>query len=93
VVHHYARFGPIAARENVLLTYGLLDSPIARFFNEHAIIEDTLYPAVLNKMNLWLKDCDEKHSKCAYLKTRTTPLLTRLLDLTSLPARQDMIDA
>jgi hypothetical protein len=57
------------------------------------VLEDSLHPAVLNKMDTWLVDCSEKHTKCAYLTSRRTPLPTRLLDLTSLPSRKDMIHA
>jgi hypothetical protein len=42
-------------------------------------------------MDSWVIDCDQNHAKCADLKNRETLMPTRLLDLSSLPTRQDMI--
>jgi hypothetical protein len=69
----------------------LVDSPVARSFQHHIVREDTLHPTVLRKMDSWVVDCDQNHAKCADLKNRKTLTPTRLLDLSSLPSRQDMI--
>jgi hypothetical protein len=57
------------------------------------VIVDTLHTTVLKKMDSWLKDCGAKHAQCSHLKSRITALPTRLLDLSSLPSRQDIIRA
>jgi hypothetical protein len=67
------------------------DSPIAHFFTDFAVLKDTLHPAVLRQMDTWIENCDEKHTACAHLKSRQVHMPTRVLDLKTLPSRQDMI--
>lgn len=71
----------------------LADSPVAQFFDSHEVIPDTLHTAVLKKMDSWLENCNEKHRQCSYLANRVTALPTRLLDLSSLPSRDDIVRA
>lgn len=55
--------------------------------------KDCLHPAVLAKLDSWLDKCDNQHEKCASIHDRITPLPTRLLDLSTLPNRKDLINA
>ncbi|KAH7074097.1 heterokaryon incompatibility protein-domain-containing protein [Paraphoma chrysanthemicola] len=66
------------------------DSAVAQHFKYHAVLEDALHPAVLKKMDVWIENCNEKHSRCAHIKDRKSILPTRVLDLSSLPSRQEM---
>jgi hypothetical protein len=63
---------------------------VARVFDEHAVIEDPLHPFVLRKILSWLERCDSKHPKCTHAQA-LVPLPARLLDLSSLPTRQEML--
>jgi hypothetical protein len=66
------------------------DNPVAQFFSDFAVLEDTLHPAVLRQMDNWVEDCDEKHSACTHLKSRLVHMPTRVLNLSMLPTRKDM---
>ncbi|KAF2026588.1 HET-domain-containing protein, partial [Setomelanomma holmii] len=49
-------------------------------------------PTTLSQMDAWINECNENHVKCAQsMAHRPAPLPSRVLDLTSLPTRQDML--
>lgn len=41
-----------------------LESPLRDRFRGRIVHEDSMHPAVLNRMRKWVSACDEKHSKC-----------------------------
>ncbi|RAR12327.1 HET-domain-containing protein [Stemphylium lycopersici] len=61
------------------------DSVVADCFIIHSVIEDSLDPFVLRKMQDWVQECDDTHSGCHVASGAARLLPTRLLDLGSLP--------
>ena len=66
------------------------DSSVADYFDKHELIEDSLHPYVLEKMQTWVRDCDDHHVDCLHSSKTESELPTRLLDLSSLPKRNGL---
>ncbi|KAL6709877.1 hypothetical protein ACN47E_000662 [Coniothyrium glycines] len=67
-----------------------IDSPIAKFMDDFVVILDSTHPLVLEQLVSWIETCDSSHDRCACAKDAKVPLPTRLLDLDTLPGRDDL---
>lgn len=53
------------------------------------MFRETLHPETLKQMLLWFDNCQNSHSECSHLSAR--PLPTRVLDVSMLPGRNQML--
>ena len=76
------------------LDYGLdeTDSPPTRRRRVPQVyFRETLHPKTLQHMASWLDTCNSSHTECSYLTTRLVPLPTRVLDVSMLPGREQLL--
>ncbi|KAJ4982698.1 heterokaryon incompatibility protein [Stagonosporopsis vannaccii] len=83
---------PLSDTGGVVVIRTTKDSPFAQYLSSFTVIHDALSPVVLGTIESWLRVCSgEIHENCPQLE-ETKRLPTRLLDLSKLPRRQDMIN-